>query len=308
MGGVAKENKLLFNMMSTRCGKLGIPMLCTAHVYEAQGDNMVGTPEAAKNKRISGGMGAVYLASVIVKVRKKIVRNEEDKSEKVGIIVTCSIDESRYSRPRTVRLYIDYKKGLNKFVGIDEFISWEGCGLGKGKWVELVDVAAELLSRKKEGLTVETLRQAVAEKLVIPRQHFANGLSKPKLEVLDNSLDWLVKHGYLAHEGVGDFYFTDKILEGIDPTSGKYHPMEEKVALPNPGSPNYIARHLPGELIHPNKIFNDRVMPYELIAELDRNVVAPLFQFGGGEEEQESEEVAVEQPSGLDLILGAVGQ
>ena len=88
MGTVAKEIKLLFNMITPRLGKLDIPMLCTAHEYEAdQGYQRV--------RVTSGGKGITYMASVLVSLRKKFDRDEN--KQKMGVIVTAGINESRFS-------------------------------------------------------------------------------------------------------------------------------------------------------------------------------------------------------------------
>lgn len=141
MGTVAKEIKLLFNMITPRLGKLDIPMLCTAHEYEAdQGYQKV--------RVTSGGKGITYMASVLVSLRKKFDRDEN--KQKMGVIVTAGINESRFSIHRPVEFYISFTKGLNAYMGLQEFVSWNICGIDRGRMVAYVDTASEI--SKKMGL------------------------------------------------------------------------------------------------------------------------------------------------------------
>lgn len=141
MGTVAKEIKLLFNMITPRLGKLDIPMLCTAHEYEAdQGYQRV--------RVTSGGKGITYMASVLVSLRKKFDRDEN--KQKMGVIVTAGINESRFSIHRPVEFYISFTKGLNAYMGLQEFVSWNICGIDRGRMVAYVDTASEI--SKKMGL------------------------------------------------------------------------------------------------------------------------------------------------------------
>lgn len=135
MGTVAKEIKLLFNMITPRLAKLDMPMLCTAHEYEAdQGYQKV--------RVTSGGKGITYMASVLVSLRKKFERDEN--KQKMGVIVTANITESRFSVHRPVEFYISFTKGLNPYMGLQEFVSWNVCGIDRGKMVAYVDVAHEI--------------------------------------------------------------------------------------------------------------------------------------------------------------------
>lgn len=139
MGTVAKEMKLLFNMLTPRIGKLDIPMICTAHEYEADEGYQ-------KVKRISGGRGATYMSSVLVSLRKRFEK-DENKMKK-GIIVTAAISESRFSVHRPVEFYISFTRGINPYMGLQQFVSWDVCGIARGKMVNYTDTATEILTKK----------------------------------------------------------------------------------------------------------------------------------------------------------------
>lgn len=139
MGSLAKELKVLYNLLIPRFGKLGIPMVCTAHTYE-KGEGQY------KQKTISGGKGSMYMPSIIINLRKSF--DKDENKQKQGIIVTAEIMESRFSMHRPVTFYISFTKGINRFLGLEEFISWDVCGITKGKMVDYISTAQELISRK----------------------------------------------------------------------------------------------------------------------------------------------------------------
>ena len=177
MGTVAKEIKLLFNMVTPRLGKLDIPMLCTAHEYEAdQGYQKV--------RVTSGGKGITYMASVLVSLRKKFDRDEN--KQKMGVIVTAGINESRFSIHRPVEFYISFTKGLNAYMGLQEFVSWNICGIDRGRMVAYVDVASEI--SKKIGLD-KTRAYSTKE---IERE-----LAQAKKQTFYQSLSYDLYNGYI---------------------------------------------------------------------------------------------------------------
>lgn len=146
MGTVAKELKVMYNILIPRFGKLGIPLVCTAHTYEKQeGYQMV--------KTISGGQGSMYMPSVVVNLRKKF--DKDESKQKQGIIVTANIMESRFSRHRPVEFYISFTKGINRYLGLQDYLGWDVCGIAPGKMVDFVDLLEELFNKKQ--ITEETL-------------------------------------------------------------------------------------------------------------------------------------------------------
>jgi len=146
MGTVAKELKVMYNLLIPRFGKLGIPMVCTAHTYEKEEFHQ-------KVKTISGGKGSMYMPSIVINLRKTF--DKDENKQKQGIIVTAEIMESRFSMHRPVTFYISFTKGINRFLGLEEFISWDVCGITKGKMVDYMSTAQELISKKL--VTVETI-------------------------------------------------------------------------------------------------------------------------------------------------------
>ena len=180
MGSTAREIRQLFNIITPRIGKLGIPVICTAHEYEADEGYQ-------KVKRVSGGKGAMYMSSIIVSLRKRIDRDKETKI-KNGIIVRAEVTESRFSTQRPVEFYINFHNGVNPYYGLNEYISWKVCGIDKGKMVEYTDIYSELLSKKIISDSTATVSTADLRKC----------LSIPKREALAVSLEHDIDAGWIT--------------------------------------------------------------------------------------------------------------
>jgi hypothetical protein len=80
---------------------------------------------------ISGGGGAIYNASVILLLTKAGLK--EDGTNKTGIIVTSKPAKNRFARPLPIKFHISFYKGMNPYVGLEQFLSWKNCGIQRGK-------------------------------------------------------------------------------------------------------------------------------------------------------------------------------
>jgi len=88
---------------------------------------------------ISGGGGAIYNASIIIQLSKAGLKEGEVGSNgfpmKTGIIVTSKPAKNRFARPLPIKFHISFYKGMNPYVGLEQFINWENCGIQKGKLI-----------------------------------------------------------------------------------------------------------------------------------------------------------------------------
>lgn len=276
MGTVAKDLKRMFSMLSVRCGKLGIPILCTTHVYEKDMGNF-------RRRTATGGQGALFMSSVIAMLKK--TDDRDDERQRIGLIVTSEIVESRFSKPVNIQFYLDFKKGMNPYYGLNAHISWDACGICKGKMVDFVDLAGELLNKKilqKSSFITKKFTEAEIKKV----------LSKAKGETLKAYLMYHLDNGLIESDGKS-YNFTEKCKKLHYDTKDNFIPLEgKKIHFPNPSSTNWIAKHL-NESFPTNKMFKDNVFTKEVLEALDKNVIIPMFQFEkenlSGEEIEEAE-------------------
>ena len=130
MGAKAKELRKLFRVITLDLTAAKIPLVCTNHVYAGGG--------FFPTKESSGGDGPIFAMSVISFLSKAQLK-EGNSTTKTGIIVTSNLKKSRFTIPEPVKFHISFANGMNPYVGLQDFISWEACGIGKGKLEEKVD-------------------------------------------------------------------------------------------------------------------------------------------------------------------------
>jgi RecA/RadA recombinase len=127
----------MFRVITTDLAEFKIPLLMSNHTYASIGGYI-------PMQIISGGGGAIYNASIILMLTKAGLKTADSADEeaadagasKSGIIVTSKPYKNRFARPLPVKFHISFYKGMNRFVGLENYISWETCGIGKGTLVE----------------------------------------------------------------------------------------------------------------------------------------------------------------------------
>ncbi len=128
MGAKAKELRKLFRVITLDLTAAKIPLVCTNHVYA--GGGYIPTKES------SGGDGPIFAMSVISFLSKAQLK-EGNSTTKTGIIVTSNLKKSRFTIPEPVKFHISFANGMNPYVGLQDFISWDACGIGRGKLEEV---------------------------------------------------------------------------------------------------------------------------------------------------------------------------
>jgi RecA/RadA recombinase len=120
----AKRIKSLFRILMTRMAEVKIPFIYSNHVYK--------TTDFMAAWVGSGGSGREYGASIILMLTKAKLKDKQ--KEQVGIILTAKPNKNRFAKPNVVKTHLDYKTGLNKYTGLQDFIEfgWEKFGFEKG--------------------------------------------------------------------------------------------------------------------------------------------------------------------------------
>lgn len=117
----AKKLAAMYRDITFRMGELGCPMYVTNHMYI--------DPNAAAThsdpKKVAGGEGAKYSASVILSVYKLLERvnvgsSKDDKKKEVqGIFIQVGNIKNRMVHEGFgTRLYLSYKNGLSRYYGL----------------------------------------------------------------------------------------------------------------------------------------------------------------------------------------------
>jgi len=125
-----QDLRSLFRVITTDLAEFKIPFIFTNHTYASIGSFIPG-------QTISGGGGAIYNASIIVQLSKAGLKEgaigANGFAMKTGIVVTSKPAKNRFARPLPVKFHISFYKGMNPYVGLEQFINWETAGIQKGK-------------------------------------------------------------------------------------------------------------------------------------------------------------------------------
>ena len=128
MGAKAKELRKLFRVITLDLTAAKIPLICTNHVYTGGG--------FMPTKESSGGDGPIFAMSVISFLSKAQLK-EGSSTTKTGIVVTSNLKKSRFTVPEQVKFHISFANGMNPYVGLQDYVTWDACGVERGKLEEV---------------------------------------------------------------------------------------------------------------------------------------------------------------------------
>ena len=207
----------MFRVVGSNFAKNAIPFIICNHVYAKVGSYIPGD-------EISGGGGSKYNASIIFTLTKskltdkdseEKVKNEGIEATKIGIIVTIWPYKQRFARPIKVQIHIPYYKKPNPYVGLEKYVSWDSCGIVRGKMLT-----------EKVYLKLTPIEQNKCYKFIIPSDSLKKGddgirYAMPK----DTSRSLVCKH--LNGEIPLSELYTDRVF-----TQEILHELDEKVIKP----------------------------------------------------------------------------
>jgi RecA/RadA recombinase len=191
MGLRSKELRALFKSFTLDLSNLKVPFLFTNHTYASMDQY---TP-----KGMSGGGGPEFSASIILMLSKGTLRDEAKTT--TGIIVRSKTRKNRLAKPIDIEFHISFHKGMNPYVGLEQFVNWENCGVAR---------ASKLT--EKEFLKLKPEDQVKCHKFEVNGQAW---YAKPSIQA---------KNYIIRHNGdqvpVKEFFsarlFTDEVLKELD--------------------------------------------------------------------------------------------
>jgi RecA/RadA recombinase len=131
--------KSTFRIIMTQLGICKIPFLFTNHTY-AKIDFIGG--EIA-----GGGTGPEYAASIILFLGKAQLK---ENGNKVGLVINIRPNKNRFAKPIPIKIHLSFDKGMNPYVGLQDYISWENCGIQRGKMISPNDYNKLSEAKQKE--------------------------------------------------------------------------------------------------------------------------------------------------------------
>lgn len=270
-GFQARELGVLMRLLSVKCARLGVPVVTAAHIYQSQAG-------FTTIDKVSGGMKVIFMSSIVV-LLKKIVKADkgEDTSGNFakipqGALVKSELHEGRFAQPKPVAFYIDFKKGMNPYLGLHNYFDWETCGIAKGRYGELVNIVYELAYKKL--ITKETVAGFQFDMKFL-KEH----LSKAKYNNVDSYMAWLKDNGLIISAGENTWKFTKAAEKGFDEDGSYPKPGDdEKCAILNNNSNTWAVKHLE-ETVENKDIYTPRVLTQDVLTMMDENAVRADFEF-----------------------------
>ena len=216
----AKLLKSTFRIIMTQFGICKIPFLFTNHTYQTQ--------DLFSRQVGGGGTGPEYAASIILFLGKAKLK---EGIEQTGIIVTAKPNKNRFAKPTPIKFHISFNKGMNPYVGLEEYISWDICGIERGKFItegmfnklaEGQRIDCRLHTFEKDGKEVVTYFQPsqTARKICVKHLNDAvdlNMLYTP--EVLNEDILKLIEPMVSAKFSYGDELEQDELADIITETT-----------------------------------------------------------------------------------------
>lgn len=123
-----KLMKSLFRIIMSKLPQARTTFVFTQHTYA--------TMDFISTERVSGGTGLIYAASNVLNLSKAKLKATGDTSAVYsGIIVTAKQEKNRFCKPYPVKFQINFNSGMNPYIGLQEYLSFENCGVGYGNLV-----------------------------------------------------------------------------------------------------------------------------------------------------------------------------
>lgn len=203
----AGDIRSLFRIITTDLAELKIPLVFTNHSYTSVGAYV-------PTQIMSGGGGAIYAASMILMLSKASLKENNKQAEKMGmtktgVLVTSKPSKNRFAKPIPVKFHISFYNGMNPYVGLEKYVSWDTIGIGPGKLEEKIEERPVL---DEEGNPVIKRGKPVVEKIQTGEfEYIADDSANPKTFAVRH-LGKTIKSGQLFTAEV----FTNEILQDLD--------------------------------------------------------------------------------------------
>ena len=121
-----KTIRSIFRIICSKMGIIGATFVFSNHIYQ--------TLDMFSQTKQSGGEGLIFGSSIILNLSKAKLKEGSDNTQ-TGIIVTAKPEKNRFCKPTEVKFYISYVNGMNPYVGLQDYISFERCGIQRGKFI-----------------------------------------------------------------------------------------------------------------------------------------------------------------------------
>ena len=171
----SKILKSIFRIIMTPLADLKIPFIFTNHTYQSQ--------SFIPMQIAGGGTGPEYAASIVLMLNKAQLK---DGADKVGIIVTAKPSKNRFAKPTNIKFHLNFSEGMNPYVGLEQYATWDICGITRGK----IEKGVKVPKSTARGWICEHLDE------VVPNSEFftAKVFTKEVMERIDKHIQPLFNY------------------------------------------------------------------------------------------------------------------
>jgi RecA/RadA recombinase len=146
MGLRAKEGRQMFRTFTLDLANLGIPFVFTNHTGAS-------LDLFAPGDIPSGGEGPTFAASIILLMDKKPLRTGDgDSKTQTGVVLRIKSHKNRLAQPHEAHAHLSWRNGMNKYVGLEEHLGWDNCGIVRGT----ILTEDEFKKKYKKGVAVNS--------------------------------------------------------------------------------------------------------------------------------------------------------
>ena len=216
----AKLLKSTFRIIMTQFGICKIPFLFSNHTYQTQ--------DLFSRQVGGGGTGPEYAASIILFLGKAKLK---EGVEQTGIIVTAKPNKNRFAKPTNIKFHISFNKGMNPYVGLEEYIGWDICGIERGRFITegqfnkltdpgKADCRRHSFKKDKKDITVYFQPSATARKICV--KHLNDSVDLNQLytpQVLTENVLKMIEPQVVAKFNYGDELEQEELSDIITETT-----------------------------------------------------------------------------------------
>jgi len=149
MGIKAKQLKALVSNSVNLIAPYDVGIVATNHTYASQ-------DMFSPDEKISGGEGFIYASSIVIGMKKKKLKEDENGvkvTDVRGIKSVCKVVKSRYAKPfETVDVFIPYATGMDPYSGLFDLFEKTGVIVKEGNRYKYTS--------KKTGEEIKEFRKA----------------------------------------------------------------------------------------------------------------------------------------------------
>lgn len=160
-----------------------------------------------ENGIINHNSGREYGASIILMLTKAKLKDK--KKEQIGIVLTAKPNKNRFAKPNVVKTHLDYKTGLNKYTGLQDFIDfgWDEHGVERGEIIDEKQYKRKSKGPKSRAIEFEGVNHETGEKETL---YFISDKNANTIAVKE-----LSRH-LTSKEFFSEIFFTEERLKEID--------------------------------------------------------------------------------------------